>query len=111
MFDEYNDDEIKSILTAYKRKKIKSKERYESIKYDENFKEKTRERSKKYYQDNKHIIHLKYQQNKKTIQAKSSYNYYKRTGREHMFEFLHPEKYADLVVSGYINLLNPSESV
>ena len=78
MLFEYSEEQIQNILTSYKNKREKEKERYDKIKDTEEFKIANRQRAKNYYQTNKELKKEKYENNKTMIRAKNSYYYYKR---------------------------------
>ena len=86
------DPKIKSIVEQYERKRMKEKERYQRIKETDEFKIKNRERARNHYNKNKEVKKQKYIDNRDFMNARSSYNYYKRINRVEDFKQKYPEK-------------------
>jgi hypothetical protein len=103
MLFEYSEEQIQNILTSYKNKREKEKERYDKIKGTEEFKIANRQRAKNYYQTNKELKKEKYENNKTMIRAKNSYYYYKRKNDIEKFKEKFPDRYNTLLISGYLS--------
>ena len=86
------DPKIKSIVEQYERKRMKEKERYQRIKETDEFKIKNRERARNHYNKNKEVKKQKYLDNRDFMNARSSYNYYKKINRVEDFKQKYPEK-------------------
>ena len=86
------DPKIKSIVEQYERKRMKEKERYQRIKETDEFKTQNRERARNHYNKNKEVKKQKYIDNRDFMNARSSYNYYKRINRVEDFKQKYPEK-------------------
>ena len=86
------DPKIKSIVEQYERKRMKEKERYQRIKETDEFKIKNRERARNHYNKNKEVKKQKYIDNRDFMNARSSYNYYKKINRVEDFKQKYPEK-------------------
>ena len=86
------DPKIKSIVEQYERKRMKEKERYQRIKETDEFKIQNRERARNHYNKNKEVKKQKYIDNRDFMNARSSYNYYKKINRVEDFKQKYPEK-------------------
>ena len=86
------DPKIKSIVEQYERKRMKEKERYQRIKETDEFKIKNRERARNHYNKNKEVKKQKYIDNRDFMNARSSYNYYKKINRVEDFKQKYPQK-------------------
>ena len=86
------DPKIKSIVEQYERKRMKEKERYQRIKETDEFKTQNRERARNHYNKNKEVKKQKYIDNRDFMNARSSYNYYKKINRVEDFKQKYPEK-------------------
>ena len=100
---DFSEEQILNILTSYKNKRSKEKERYEKIKDTDEYKNKNRERAKNYYYTNKDFVKNKYQENKEMNLAKSSYRYYKNGNNINKFKDKYPDRYAMLCECGYLS--------
>tara|TARA_R110000803_G_scaffold166162_1_gene229507 strand:+ start:164 stop:472 length:309 start_codon:yes stop_codon:yes gene_type:complete len=89
---EISDMRIKSILEQYERKRVREKERYESIKGTEEFKTQNRQRAREHYNLNKESKKTKYENDKDFMNARSSYYYYKRNDDLESFKERYPDK-------------------
>tara|TARA_R110002096_G_scaffold76889_2_gene181449 strand:+ start:3220 stop:3522 length:303 start_codon:yes stop_codon:yes gene_type:complete len=89
----YSDEEVKSIIENYHKKKEYEKARYLIVKDTEDFINKNRSRAKAHYDINKESKRLKYQDNKEVMNAKSSYYYYKKNNKLDKFSEKNKEKY------------------
>jgi len=107
---EFTEEQISSILDSYKNKREKEKERYEKIKHTPEFKEKNRQRARKYYENNKEKVNNKYQQDPEFIRSRNSYNYYKKTNSLEKFIQKFPTRYQLLKDRGYLKDIKPSSS-
>lgn len=107
---DYSEQEIKHIVEMYKKKRDREKQRYEKIKDTEAFKMENRRRSKEHYEKNKSMKVEYYSQNKDYINAKSSFDYYKKYKTIEEFKEKHPNRYKLLVAKNYDMLQNPSAS-
>ena len=99
---DFSEVEIEKILTQYKNKRIKEKERYEKIKDTVEYRLASRERAKNNYTDTKDLRAEKYQLNKNMIRAKSSFNYYKKQNKIETFIEKYPDRHEILLISGYL---------
>lgn len=98
-----NEKEIQRILTIHKNMLESSRKRYHEVKkHDPEFIKKNRERSNKWYELNKEKRKEKYDNERNTINAKASYNYYKRKNNLELFKVRHKAKYDILLNVGYI---------
>lgn len=109
MFD-LSEQEIENILTKYKIRKEKDKQKYLQIKDDENFKIKNRARAKAHYEKNKDKKKERYEQNKDLAKARNSYYYYKNLNKINVFQEKYPERFDLLKMYGYFNEQNPFSS-
>lgn len=91
---EMSDEQTQKILSAYKHKRSKEKERYERLRKDPEFIKKNRDRAKAYYLANKDKKKETYQLNAEIRGAKSLLNYYESQGRVDEFILKYPHKYA-----------------
>tara|TARA_R110002096_G_C14047726_1_gene672983 strand:+ start:223 stop:513 length:291 start_codon:yes stop_codon:yes gene_type:complete len=87
-----DDFQIQKILTSYKRKREKERERYQSKKDDPEFIIKNRERAHTYYIKHRDETKEKYKQNASVKRARSLYHYYDSQGRGEEFKTKYPEK-------------------
>ena len=94
--------EINKIVENYKKQKLREKSKYESIKDDDNFKIKNRERARLHYQNNKDKKKKKYQDNKDLLNAKSLLQYYKYNDKVNIFIDKHSDKIDILKNNGII---------
>jgi len=85
--------EVDKLLTAYKRKQVKEKERYERLKQNPEFVKQNRLRAKENYDKNKYKKHEKYQENLDLERAKSSFYYYLKRNNLNAFEERYPERF------------------
>ena len=93
----YDNDTIIKIMTQYKRKREKEKERYDTkLKVCPEYKLKCRERSRLHYQNNKEKRKDKYESNKEYNNAKQLLSYYIKNDKLHIFKTKHADK-LDLV--------------
>jgi len=94
---------IDKLLKSYKRQIEYNRNKYHNErKHDETFMKKNRERSKQHYENNKNKKREYYDKNKEYINAKSSYNYYKRKNEIDVFKNKFPEKYQMLMDYNFI---------
>ena len=107
---DYSEQEIKHIVEMYKKKRAREKQRYQEIRDTEAFKMENRRRSKEHYEKNKSMKVEYYSQNKDYINAKSSFDYYKKYKTIEEFKEKYPNRYKLLVARNYAMLQNPSES-
>jgi hypothetical protein len=85
--------EVDKLLTAYKRKQQKEKERYDRLKDNPDFVKKNRIRAKNHYDKNKEKKMEKYKSNIDYERAKSSFYYYKKRNNIEAFKSRYPERY------------------
>tara|TARA_R110002012_G_scaffold258263_1_gene438693 strand:+ start:414 stop:716 length:303 start_codon:yes stop_codon:yes gene_type:complete len=97
-----NDIQINHILELYKKGLERNRTRYQKIKDNEDFKIKNRTRAKNHYHDNKEKKQNFYNENKEYINARSSYNYYKKKDRIDDFKSKYQSKYELLIEKKYI---------
>ncbi len=98
-----NEEEIQRILTIHKNMLESSRKRYHEVKkHDPEFVKKNRDRSNKWYELNREKRKEKYNNEKHIINAKASYNYYKKRNNIELFKVRHKGKYDILVDAGYI---------
>ena len=100
---DFSEEQILNILTSYKNKREKEKERYEKIKNTDDYKNKNRERAKQYYYSNKECVKNKYNENKEMNLAKNSYRYYKKRNNLNKFKEKYPNRYSILSECGYLS--------
>jgi len=98
------DNQIQNILSSYKKKREREKKYYhEVLKYDEEYKNKNKQRSKEHYHNkNKEKKKEYYEKNKDILNLKSLYNYYLKKDMLDKFKNKHNEKYNILVSKGII---------
>lgn len=108
--NDYTDAELIQIVRSYENKKKGEKARYDRIKDTDEFKQKNRAKAIKHYHSNKEKHKEKYLKDKVFVSYRSSYNYYKRLGREKEFRHLFPEKVELLTKRGYLSEQKPLES-
>ena len=108
--DEFTEQQIASMIKAYKNKRARELKHYQKIKDTQNFKDKNRARAKAWYDKHKEVRQKYYEDNIDFRRAKSSYYYYKRNNRLAEFELKHPAKYNLLKENGYFNEQKPEES-
>ena len=108
--EEISDEKIQKLLTSYKRKRQKEKERYERLKDTEDFKNKNRDNARRYWQRNKERKKKHYEENKDYINATQSYKYWLKKGMVDKWIEKSPDKYELLKSRGYFKLKNPSPS-
>jgi len=99
---EFDEIQINKILSDYKNRRIRDRIRYETIKDDEEFKLKNRERAKLHYEKNKDKRKEKYIENNDLMKARNSYYYYKKNDKLDILQSKYPERYKLLVDNGYI---------
>lgn len=97
-----SEEQIKKIIDTYKKQRVKDKDRYETLKLNEDFKVKNRERARLHYVNNKEKKKQKYQDNKDILNAKSLLQYYKYNDKVDTFKDKHKDKYDLLHNSGII---------
>ncbi len=85
--------EVDKLLTAYKRKQQKEKERYERLKQNPEFVKQNRLRAKENYDKNKNKKYERYQQNLDLERAKSSFYYYLKKNNLDAFEARYPDRF------------------
>ncbi len=101
--EQLNDDQIQTIITAYKKKRESEiKQYHEVLKNDEEFKKKNRYRAKKWYENNKDKRKEYYQENKDFQNAKNIYNYHKKKDNLDYFKSKHQEKHKLLIEKNWI---------
>jgi len=101
---EFTEEQIKDILEKHKQRLQKSREKYQRVKDDEEFKIKNRERVKSHYNKmGKEQKKEYYNNNKEVIGARQSYYYYKAQNRIDDFKVKQPDKYKLLVDKNIIN--------
>ncbi len=94
---------ITKLLNAHKRRIEYNRNKYHNErKHDDEFMKQNRERSKQHYINNKDKKHDYYDKNKEYINAKTSYNYYKRKNEIEKFKNKFPEKYKLLIKHNFI---------
>jgi hypothetical protein len=94
---------IEKLLKAYKRQIEYNRNAYHNVKkHDEEFVRQNRQRAKNHYEKNRDKKREYYQQNREYMNAKSSYNYYKRKNDIDTFKTKYPEKYQQLMDRNYI---------
>ena len=99
---DFSEEEIEKILTQYKNKREKEKERYDKIKDTDKYRFASRERAKNNYNLTKEIRAEKYILNKNMIKAKNSFNYYKKQNKIDKFIEKYPDRHEILLISGYL---------
>ena len=104
MTSEFTESQINKILNDYKNRRIRDKVRYETIKDNEEFKIKNRERAKLHYEQNKDKRKEKYIENNDFMRARNSYYYYKKKDKLDDLKIKYPERYKLLLDKGYISL-------
>ena len=91
---EMSHEQTQKILSAYKMKRAKEKERYNRLREDPEFVKKNRDRAKAYYIANKDQKKETYKMNAEIRGAKSLLNYYESQGKIDEFILKYPHKYA-----------------
>tara|TARA_R110000803_G_scaffold53462_2_gene109723 strand:+ start:230 stop:571 length:342 start_codon:yes stop_codon:yes gene_type:complete len=109
--ENFSDEKVKQIINSYQNKREREKKNYDIKKDTDDFKQLNRARSKRWYDDNNDKRKQKYQDNKHFMNAKSSYLYYKKLGREDEFKIKCSSKYHILVERHYLSESLPIESV
>ena len=97
-----SENEIQKILTSYKVKREKERERYELVKDTDDIK--NRERAKLHYENNKELRKETYQNRKELIKARNSFYYYSKKDDMKTFETKYPDRYELLLIGGYFKL-------
>ena len=105
MSNSYTDEELKKIISNYKKSKEKDRKKYEKKKDDPNFMRKNRNRALAYHEKHKDERKLQYASNKPFNSAKSLYNYYVKHERSEEFIKKHPDKVI-ILHKGGLNILN-----
>lgn len=91
--ENFNDEQIKSILNQYAKKRNREKNYYHDVnKNNEDFQKKNRERAKKHYENNKDTKKEKYENNKEFLKARQLYYYYKKTDKLNILKDKYPDK-------------------
>ena len=98
-----SEEQIQNILTQYKNKREREKERYERIKDTDDFKNYNRNKSKKHYETNKDKYKEKYNEKRELMKAKNSFYYYKKNDNLETFKTKHGDRYELLLIGGYFN--------
>lgn len=102
--EQLNDEQIQTILTAYKKKRESEIKHYHTVlKNDPTFQEKNRYRAKKWYEINKDKRKQYYEDNKDFQNAKNIYNYHKKKDNLEFFKTKHQEKHKLLIDKGWIS--------
>ncbi len=109
--EHYSEEQIKSILESYQKKRIREKKYYNSIKDTEEFKQKNRKMAKDWYVKNSDLRKQQYVQNNELQRAKVSYHYYNKLNRVEDFKKKSPDKYQLLLDNHYISEANPDSSI
>lgn len=104
MTSEFTESQINKILNDYKNRRIRDKVRYETIKDNEEFKIKNRERAKLHYIQNKDKRKEKYIENNDFMKARNSYYYYKKKDKLDDLKIKYPERWQLLLDNNYISL-------
>lgn len=104
MTSEFTESQINKILNDYKNRRIRDKVRYETIKDNEEFKIKNRERAKLHYMQNKDKRKEKYIEDNDFMKARNSYYYYKKKDKLDILQSKYPERWRLLLDKGYISL-------
>ena len=99
----FNELQVNKIIQSYKKKQAREKMNYENKKDMVGFKEANQVKSREYHLKNKDKIKERYIQNKDVMNARSLFNYYKRTNRLDVFMNKHKVKYDLLVTHGLIS--------
>jgi 2-oxoglutarate dehydrogenase complex dehydrogenase (E1) component-like enzyme len=99
------DEAIRKLVEQHKRKLEYYKNKYHNErKYNEEFMEKNRQRSRNHYERNKEAKKEYYLKNRDFMNAKNSYNYYKKRENIEKFKTKFPDKYQLLIDREYIKL-------
>jgi len=93
IYNKHSMVEVDKLLTAYKRKQQKEKERYERLKQNPEFVKQNRLRAKENYDKNKNKKYERYQQNLDLERAKSSFYYYLKKNNLDAFEARYPDRF------------------
>ncbi len=97
-----DENEINHIVKMYKIKREREFNNYHTkYKYDENLKQRNRERSKIHYQNNMDKTRDNYKINYELHKAKSSYSYYKKLNKLDKFHERHADKVKLLRDNGF----------
>tara|TARA_R110002167_G_scaffold173095_4_gene371550 strand:+ start:1179 stop:1499 length:321 start_codon:yes stop_codon:yes gene_type:complete len=99
---DYNEEQLTNILSSYKNKKEKEKERYERIKDTEQYKIENRQRARIHYQKYKERKKENYENNKDFFRARNSYYYYRKSQNLEKFITNFPERVAMLESVGFV---------
>ena len=100
---EFTDEQIEEILLRYKKSLEYSRYRYHTLRNDEEYQIKNRERAKKYYESNKDHKKEYYEKNKEDLNMKQKYRYYKSRDNIEAYKIMFPDDYKKLVEIGFIN--------
>ena len=109
--ENYSEEQIKKMVTAYENKRTREKKHYETVKDTEEFKIANRTRANNWYMKNQKARQESYNKNREINGAKSSYYYYKKLDRLKEFKTKYPEKYKLLADNHYLSEQNPDASV
>jgi len=100
---EYTYDKINTILTQYKKKREREIKKYhEELKLDPQWREKNKNNSKIYYDNNKDKYKKKYKDKEAHYKIKNLYQYYLRNNKVELFKEKHKDKYSYLIKNGFI---------
>jgi len=99
--EDFTDEKIAKLLSAYKRKREMEKIRYEKLKDTEEFKAKNRKNALNYYHKNKEVKKEYYENNKEYMNAVCSYRYWLKKGEINRFIEKCPQKYELLKERNY----------
>lgn len=102
MTSEFTETQINKILTDYKNRRLRDRMRYETIKDNEEFKIKNRQRAKLHYEKNKDKRKEKYIENNDLMKARNSYYYYKKKDKLDDLKTKYPERWQLLLDNNYI---------
>ena len=107
----FNEEQIHRILSSYKNKREKDKERYQKKKDDPEFVEKNRTRAREHYHKNKDVKRERYYENRDVAIARNSFYYYRKLNNLDLFQDKFPERYKLIESLGYsLSDQNPSSS-
>lgn len=100
-----NDETIRKLVEQHKRKLEYYKNKYHNErKHNEEFMEKNRQRAKNHYEKNKDSKREYYLKNREFMNAKNSYNYYRKKDDIDSFKTKYPDKYQLLIDRQFIKL-------
>tara|TARA_R110000803_G_scaffold102283_1_gene170341 strand:+ start:13314 stop:13691 length:378 start_codon:yes stop_codon:yes gene_type:complete len=104
-----NDQDIQKIINQYKNKREREYKKYhETLKLDEAFCQKNKQRALEYYYKNKDAKKEKYKNDNEFIKARSSFQYYKKNNRVDDFISKYPLKCELLTSRGIeIKIITP----